>query len=437
MILKRIFFSLIFIFSIQLFSQTYVPIDTADTGFRSKLKSNYESIFASYNQQLKSDYQGKVKSELLSNSENFQKEFYEEIEDGQFVSDERFQNFLDEILKELRSKNPEIPSNLRILLSKYPNVNAYAMPDGTIVVNMGCFYFLENEDQIASIVAHEIAHNVLNHVLKSQVKLIENQRSDAFKGKVKSIQKKKYGKNDQAFQMMQNILYEEGNMKRTHEKEADSLGFKFYAETRYKDDEFINAFKLLQRYDTLKPAGLPVEAFQKYFDLPNQAFNQKWLEMEDFSQYDYSKFVEKINQDSISSHPEALQRIEFLQKSFPKLNEIAAPVQAGNDFLELQKVAEWEEAPNLFFLKEYGLSSYICLLRLNKGLDADYYGYWLGKNFEKIYEARKQYKLNRYLETVNPKEQSESYMQFLSFMWNLNLDELKNIADYYTRNGNQ
>jgi len=412
-----------------------VPIDTADEGFRSKLKANYESIFESYNTQLKTSYRGKVRSELLNNSESFQKEFYDEIAEGQFVSDSRFQQMLDEILKELQSGNPEIPENLRILLSKYPSVNAYAVPEGTIVVNMGCFYFLENEDQLASIIAHEIAHNVLDHMVKNQIKIIDEELSDKYKGKIKSIQKKKYGRNEQAFQMMQNLLYEEGNMRRTHEKEADSLGFKFYTGTRYKDDEFINAFKLLQRYDTLKPAGLPVNVYKKYFDLPNQAFKEDWLEMEDFSQYDYSKFKEKINRDSISSHPEALQRIEFLQKSFPKLLEASSPAPPTDAFLELQNIATWEEVPNLFFLKEYGLSIYICLLRLNEDLDAGFYRYWLGKSFEKVYEARKQYKLNRYLETVNPKEQSESYMQFLSFMWNLNLDELKNIADYYTQTG--
>ena len=142
--LKLAFFSLFFVFQTNAFSQVYVPIDTANAEFRSKLRTNYESIFESYNTQLKSNYRGKIKSELLNNFESFQKEFYDEIDEGQFVSDNRFQVMLDEILKELKSGNPEIPSNLRILLSKYPNVNAYAMPEGTIVVNMGCFYFLEN-----------------------------------------------------------------------------------------------------------------------------------------------------------------------------------------------------------------------------------------------------------------------------------------------------
>ncbi len=65
----------------------------------------------------------------------------------------------------------------------------------------------------------------------------------------------------------------------------------------------------------------------------------------------------------------------------------------------------------------------------------EFFKEWLGKSFQKIYEARKNYTLNRYLERISPKEQSESYQQFLSFMWNLKLDEIKQIADFYTKKG--
>lgn len=65
----------------------------------------------------------------------------------------------------------------------------------------------------------------------------------------------------------------------------------------------------------------------------------------------------------------------------------------------------------------------------------EYYKMWLGKLFDKIYEARKNYNLNRYLDRVEPKKQSKSYQQFLNFMWNLSMDDIKNIADYYNKKG--
>ena len=66
-----------------------------------------------------------------------------------------------------------------------------------------------------------------------------------------------------------------------------------------------------------------------------------------------------------------------------------------------------------------------------KKTDDNFYREWLGKSFQKIYNARKEYKLNKYLDQISPKDQTESYIQFLSFMWNLKLEEIKNIAEFY------
>ncbi|PGH39462.1 MAG: peptidase M48, partial [Candidatus Nephrothrix sp. EaCA] len=61
------------------------------------------------------------------------------------------------------------------------------------------------------------------------------------------------------------------------------------------------------------------------------------------------------------------------------------------------------------------------------------YKKWMGFFFQKIYKARKEYTLNRYLDRVEPAKQSESYQQFISFMWNISLAEIKTIADFYSK----
>jgi len=98
-----------------------------------------------------------------------------------------------------------------------------------------------------------------------------------------------------------------------------------------------------------------------------------------------------------------------------------------------KKIAEYEIVPNLYFSENYGVAVYFCLHQIQHEKDVLYYKSWLGKCFKKIYEARKNYTLNRYLERVEPKEHSESYQQFLSFMWNLNLNDLKEIAEFYNQ----
>ena len=94
-----------------------------------------------------------------------------------------------------------------------------------------------------------------------------------------------------------------------------------------------------------------------------------------------------------------------------------------------------EVLPNLWYSEQYGRGIYAAMQFLQDKEDENYYQEWLGKLFEQIYTARKNYNLNRYLDRIEPKKQSESYQQFLSFMWNLNLAEIKNIADYYNEKG--
>ena len=97
----------------------------------------------------------------------------------------------------------------------------------------------------------------------------------------------------------------------------------------------------------------------------------------------------------------------------------------------MQEISRMEILPNLFYEEEYGVGVYNCLQFLQEGEKVDYYKAWLGKCFLKIYEARKSYQLNHYLDRIEPKRQSKSYQQFLAFMWNLSLEDIKNITEHY------
>lgn len=92
-----------------------------------------------------------------------------------------------------------------------------------------------------------------------------------------------------------------------------------------------------------------------------------------------------------------------------------------------------EILPNLFYDENYGKGIYLCMQYLQENKKTDYSLYWLGKFFEKIYEGRKSYKLNNYLDQIEPKKQTVNYIKFLNFMWNLKLEEIKNIAEHYNK----
>ena len=263
-------------------------------------------------------------------------------------------------------------------------------------------------------------------------------RTDA-KASVSEIRKNRYGRGARAVEEFKSLLYNKGKMNRQHEFEADSLGYLLYKNSGYNPDLYLNSFRLMLEYDTIKTTDLDISIYKKTFDLPEQAFKDEWLKQEDFSDYDYSKFKDKFDSDSIKSHPELEERINNLKRLFPELNTTNSTdsVVADTFYREIRQTAFYEVFQSLDISEDYGFGVYLCLSELADSSlfsesEVAYFKKWLGKYFTKIHKARKEYTLNRHLDKVDPKEQPKDYQQFLNFMWNLKLPEIEIIAKHYS-----
>lgn len=416
------------------FSQTYKPIDTADYKERKLFLTNYTKNNEEFSKFIKSKYNGEVGRYLTKNYDDFQKEFRVKIKDKDFHHKSQFNVYVSSLIAKLRAKNPSIPNNLQILIEKNNSPNAASIGDGTVIVNMGLLNWLDSEEQLLAVLGHELAHQLLQHSIKWQEKGFIADKSS--KSKVNEINKSKINKSEKAFSLFRDIVYNNSTERRKNEIQADSLGFVLFKNAGFKKADYKNALKNLQLFDTISPKKVEKEFYSVVFNLPNSPFKESWLKMEDFSAYNYKQFKEKLNKDSISSHPEIQNRIEKLIVEFPELKDNSETKIDGNsEFAQLKKIAQWEVAPNYFYAEEYGLGIYALLqLKSNNELkDEKYFDTWLGKYFTKIAEARKNYKLNRYLDRLEPQKQDISYQQFLSFMWNLSLDDISKIAEYYNK----
>ena len=427
--MKKYVLFLLFSFSAICFAQTYKTLDTADYIQRKEFAKNYLANNEILVRDLKTRYSGKAGSELPKIYKELGKDFEAQVRNKDFVFNSVFDAKVKSLIERLRKNNAQIPQNLKILIAKNNTPNAYCFADGTFVINMGLFNWLNNDDQLASVISHELGHKITEHNLKSILKIINQDQMD--KTVVQNIKSDKTNRNQRAFDVLKNRIYQKGAENRKQEMQADSLGYAVFKNSDFKKNEFINALKRLEDFDTISPRELKIETYKKFFNLPKQEFQDKWLKKEDFSLYNYDHFNQKLNKDSLKSHPEITMRINNLKKIFPELKTEVADEKASESYAVLEKIARMETLPNFYHSESYGVGIYTSLQFLQDGEEVSYYKIWLGKCFNKIYEARKNYKLNRYLDRVDPKNQSESYQQFLNFMWNLSLDEIKNIADYY------
>lgn len=72
------------------------------------------------------------------------------------------------------------PGSINILIQENPTLNAGCYPNGTIVLNTGLIASLHSEDELVAILAHEIAHFVLDHSVQNVNAAISRQKRAEF-----------------------------------------------------------------------------------------------------------------------------------------------------------------------------------------------------------------------------------------------------------------
>jgi hypothetical protein len=434
--MRQIFIFMLIALSIQgLFSQTYIPLDTANLEVRKQVSTLFLANEKLFYKELSPEYKGGERSLIKKRFEAINKAFNEDILKGQFVFDPQFDKLVDSIMTEIKAGDSILPSNFKFYISRNLPLNAASFGNKNFVLNMGTFCYLQNDDQLAAIISHEIGHYLLKHTIKNIQHHYFLNKSSEIKEEIYALKNEKNNQGAKAYTRLKNLLYEDGRLNKHQELEADSMGYEIYRKTRFKKSEYLNNLRLSEMYDTIRPLGLDVQTYKKVFNLPQLPFKEEWLKKEDFSNYDYSGFKDRYNEDSISSHPETEERIATLKKLFPELQKMEESKDGSPQFMKLHAIARYERLPSLMFEEEYGVGVYGCLLGMQEDEKDAFSTEWLGKFFEKIYDARKHYTLNRYLDRIDPKNQSESYQQFLSFIWNLNLSDIKVITDYYNKKG--
>jgi predicted Zn-dependent protease len=76
----------------------------------------------------------------------------------------RLEGIANEIAK--YTQRPEVHYTVKVVDSK--GINAFSIPGGRIYVTEGALKAVESKDELAAILAHEIAHNALRHAMQQQ-----------------------------------------------------------------------------------------------------------------------------------------------------------------------------------------------------------------------------------------------------------------------------
>jgi len=93
----------------------------------------------------------------------------------QTLDDPQLQVYVKDLLLELAAHSSLENPRLELVVINNPTMNAFAVPGGVVGVHTGLFRFAESEDQLASVLAHELGHLTQRHFARR----VQSQRASS------------------------------------------------------------------------------------------------------------------------------------------------------------------------------------------------------------------------------------------------------------------
>ncbi len=104
------------------------------------------------------------------------KEMYDKMmAEGAAYDDPELQAYVRRIGQRLVDNSDQPDTAFTFTVIDSPDINAFATPGGFIYVNRGLMAYLDNEDELAGVMAHEIGHVTARHAARQQTANITNQ----------------------------------------------------------------------------------------------------------------------------------------------------------------------------------------------------------------------------------------------------------------------
>lgn len=274
---------------------------------------------------------------------NIHKERNEILLGGFVYYNDEVSRYVNEVLENTLAGEPGMKGKVKLYLTRYASANAISLPEGTIFVNIGLLSALENESQLAAVLAHELAHIKKQHVLINRSKI----------EKIK--------------QQEENVNNREGNMfrslalSRDNEFEADALGLSILTATKYNAEEMSKALRLLQFTDTNEAEFDLIKLFNnEYYKIDTAVISPtkvaKWLKKERNSEENATLLG--LVEDIYLTHPEIEKRALAVREILKSTNYKNENRINDSRFTEIKEIARFEVLENSLRTGNYIRSAY-------------------------------------------------------------------------------
>ncbi len=184
----------------------------------------------------------------------FGKEYATEIEhSAKLLKDPVINEYVNRVAQNLaRNSDLTIPLTVRVIDS--PEINAFALPGGFLFVNTGLLLAADEEDQVAGVIAHEIAHVAARHWASQMTKMTIAQYAMLPLIFVPMSAAVYYGVIEA---YMNGVPLAFLKFNRSLEAEADYLGIQYMYKAGYDPNSYVAFFGKIIEQDRRSPGSIP------------------------------------------------------------------------------------------------------------------------------------------------------------------------------------
>ncbi|MCU0321265.1 MAG: M48 family metalloprotease [Chitinophagaceae bacterium] len=341
------------------------------------------------------------------------------LEGKNFVKEPEIYNYILSIVNEIAVGNPSLMvGNHLLLIDRSSSINAYAMGGNILAVNAGLIAFANTREELAFVIAHELAHNILHHADNSMKEKAAWLTSDEYKKSLEDVLTSKYERYSKLKKVFEGYSFNRSKHSRYFESDADSLAIVLLKNSRiaFSADFFLRLDSSDMHYK------LPLKnAVKDYFTNYNLSFEDSWTQKKSkgLSSRNYSFKDTSSLQDSLKTHPECLERFAKT-KALSDVGMQGHPIPASIKN-KANKIIIW----NLFDNLQLTGCLYNIMLEKDKGNKDEWYDFMFHNVIAGLYYADR--KLMRFNSIgVIPKEYiSKDYYQLQTMLEQIPKDQLQ------------
>ncbi len=246
------------------------------------------------------------------------------------VEDPEIVSYITELVSDIARHMPPQPWPIKVGVLRQSALNAFAGPAGHMFVFTGLIANLESEDELAAVIAHELAHVSQRHIAK-KIEKAQLVGLAAMLGTLAGVFLGSEGGQALAYGSQAAGQAAMLNYSREDEREADDVGFQYLRAAGYNPEGMVRSFKILK--------------------------SKQWLMGSSFPGY-------------LSTHPALAERIGYLEDRIATLGKMPAYKSDNSRFLRIRTlVRAWlmdEQMSLAFYEGEQAGKS--CLDKMGRGI---------------------------------------------------------------------